>query len=86
MDRHELRPMIFSGANAVGRGQEMKMNRDILKVWIINSGVLGYATVAEAEAVLKVALLAATLLYTLIKCWKLVRQKGSDDTIQFRKD
>lgn len=62
-----------------------EMNRDLAKVWIVNGTTLGTVTVAEAESILKVALLAATLLYTLIKCWKLVRQKGSDDTLTFKK-
>lgn len=62
------------------------MNRDIAKAWIVNGGILGIATAAEAEAVLKCALLAATLLYTLIKCWKLARSKSDDDTERFTKE
>lgn len=73
----------------MGRGFSQRlnpMNKEILKVWGINGATLGTVTMADAEATLKVALLAATLFYTLIKCWKLARQKSHDDTIVFKKD
>lgn len=60
------------------------MDRDILKAWLTNGTILGITTVAEAEAVLKCALLGATIVYTLLKSWKLARSK-SGDTEQFTK-
>lgn len=61
------------------------MDRSSVKLFFVNGGVLGFTTLTETEAILKVGLLAATLVYTLIKCWRLARQKGNDDTIQFTK-
>jgi hypothetical protein len=38
-------------------------------VFAVNMGVLGLVTVAEVESVLKVAVLAATLLLTCLSAW-----------------
>lgn len=45
----------------------------------------GGADLAFYESLLKCAVLAATLLYTLVKSWKLATQKSSGDTVQIPK-
>ncbi len=54
------------------------MDKDIVKTWVANGTVLGAVTLAESELVLKCMLLLVTILYTLLKCWRL--WKGRDDT------
>lgn len=66
------------------------MNRDAVKLYATNGSVFALTfpnyTATQVEQFLKCAVLLATLIYTLIKCWKLARQKGGNDTIQFRKE
>lgn len=45
------------------------MDRDVLKAWFANGGVLAVVTMAQAELALKCALLALTIAYTLRKWW-----------------
>lgn len=62
----------------------------MMKVYAANGGALALTmptyTSSQIESFLKCAVLLATLIYTALKCWKLARQKSSDDTIMFKKD
>jgi len=57
------------------------MDRSILKAWLGNGAVLAAVTAADAETLLKCAVLAATLLYTLLRCWKLASGKPNSDKL-----
>jgi hypothetical protein len=54
------------------------MDRESLKAWFVNGGILGFVTMAEAEAAMKVALLALTILYTLRR-WFLTERGRKED-------
>lgn len=45
------------------------MDRDVLKAWFANGGVLAFVTMAQAELALKCVLLALTIAYTVRKWW-----------------
>jgi hypothetical protein len=45
------------------------MDRDVVKTWFANGGVLAVVTMAEAEAALKVVLLALTIAFTVRRWW-----------------
>jgi hypothetical protein len=45
------------------------MDKDVLKAWFANGGVLAVVTMAQAELALKIVLLLLTIAYTLRKWW-----------------
>lgn len=52
--------------------------KDIVPVGLINGGVLAFVTLADAEALLKVLLLAATLIYTCVKIYLALKGKKDE--------
>mgnify|MGYP003647297263 CR=1 FL=1 len=52
---------------------------DWLRTLGVNGGVLAAVSLAELELVLKVILLVVTIIWTSIKCYKLVTNKYGND-------
>ena len=51
----------------------------MLKVWSVNGSVLAFAWLADIEAVLKVVLLSASLVWTVLRTYQLLRELKNDD-------
>jgi hypothetical protein len=51
------------------------MHKDLVKVLLPNGVVLGVTTLADLEAVLKIALLVASLVYTAHKLFRELKRK-----------
>ncbi len=52
---------------------------DTAKIWTVSLGAIGITSLTDIESLLKIALLAASLVYTLFKLVRIATDKSKKD-------